>query len=74
MRIVIVGAGVAGCIMARTLAQLPGAEVICLERVARDDHSESGTGLNIGPNAVQALRAASGSSLKVPPRKLSGSI
>jgi salicylate hydroxylase len=56
MRIVIVGAGVAGGIMARTLSQLPGAEVICLERVARDDHSESGTGLNIGPNAVQALR------------------
>jgi salicylate hydroxylase len=57
MRIVIVGAGVAGCIMARTLSQLPGLEVFCLERVARDDHSESGTGLNIGPNAVQALQA-----------------
>lgn len=57
MRIVIVGAGVAGCIMARTLSQLPGAEVFCLERVARDDHSESGTGLNIGPNAVQALQS-----------------
>ncbi|ARQ00519.1 FAD-dependent oxidoreductase [Pseudorhodoplanes sinuspersici] len=57
MRIVIVGAGVAGCIMARTLSQLPGADVFCLERVARDDHSESGTGLNIGPNAVQALQA-----------------
>ncbi len=57
MRIVIVGAGVAGCIMARTLARLPGAEVVCLERVARNDHSESGTGLNIGPNAVLALQA-----------------
>jgi salicylate hydroxylase len=56
MRIVIVGAGVAGCIMARTLARLPDAEVVCLERVAQDDHSESGTGLNIGPNAVQALQ------------------
>ncbi len=50
MRIVIVGAGIAGCIMARGLAKLPGAEVICLERVTQDDHSESGTGLNIGPN------------------------
>ena len=57
MRIVIVGAGVAGCIMARTLSQLPGAEIFCLERVSRDDHSESGTGLNIGPNAVQALQS-----------------
>jgi salicylate hydroxylase len=56
MRIVIVGAGVAGCIMARSLARLPDADVTCLERVARDDHSESGTGLNIGPNAVQALQ------------------
>ena len=57
MRIVIVGAGVAGCIMARTLSQLPGAEVVCLERVAQGDHAESGTGLNIGPNARLALQA-----------------
>jgi salicylate hydroxylase len=56
MRIVIVGAGVAGCVTARQLALLDGVEVICLERVARDDHSEAGTGLNIGPNAVKALR------------------
>lgn len=55
MRIVIVGAGVAGCVMARQLAKLPDVEVICLERVAADDHSESGTGLNVGPNAVKAL-------------------
>ena len=37
-------------------SQLDGVEVICLERVARDDHSEAGTGLNVGPNAVKALR------------------
>lgn len=57
MRIVIVGAGVAGCVMARRLSQLGGVEVVCLERVLRDDHSEAGTGLNIGPNAVKALDA-----------------
>jgi salicylate hydroxylase len=57
MRIVIVGAGVAGSIMARSLSRLDGAEVFCLERVARNDHAESGTGLNIGPNAVKALQA-----------------
>lgn len=57
MRIVIVGAGVAGCVMARRLALLEGVEVTCLERVVRDDHSEAGTGLNVGPNAVKALRA-----------------
>jgi salicylate hydroxylase len=56
MRILIVGAGVAGCVMARRLALLDGVEVTCLERVARDDHSEAGTGLNVGPNAVKALR------------------
>ena len=58
MRIVIVGAGVAGCVMARRLSQLEGVEVACLERVARDDHSEAGTGLNVGPNAVKALTLA----------------
>ena len=57
MRIVIIGAGVAGCVMARQLALLDGVEVTCLERVTRDDHSEAGTGLNVGPNAVKALRA-----------------
>jgi salicylate hydroxylase len=55
MRIVIVGAGVAGCVMARKLSRLEGVEVTCLERVQRDDHSEAGTGLNVGPNAVKAL-------------------
>lgn len=57
MRIVIIGAGVAGCVMARRLAALNGVEVVCLERVIRDDHSEAGTGLNVGPNAVKALHA-----------------
>jgi salicylate hydroxylase len=55
MRIAIVGAGVAGCVMARKLSKLEGLEVVCLERVAPDDHSEAGTGLNVGPNAVKAL-------------------
>lgn len=55
MRIAIVGAGVAGAIMARGLSRLPGLEVHCFERVQRDDQAEAGTGLNIGPNAVQAL-------------------
>jgi salicylate hydroxylase len=57
MRIVIVGAGVVGCVMARRLSLLQGVEVSCLERVSRDDHSEAGTGLNLGPNAVKALGA-----------------
>lgn len=56
MRVVIIGAGVAGCILARSLSKLPGLEVTCLEKVQADDQSESGTGLNMGPNAVLALR------------------
>jgi salicylate hydroxylase len=56
MRIVIVGAGVAGAIMARRLARLDGLDVHCLEQVGRNDHAESGTGLNVGPNAIKLLR------------------
>jgi salicylate hydroxylase len=55
MKCVIAGAGVAGCIMARALSRVPGIEVTCLEQVEASDHSESGTGLNVGPNAIKAL-------------------
>jgi salicylate hydroxylase len=55
MRIVVVGAGVAGSIVTRALASLPGLEVVCLERNQHGDQSETGTGLNIGPNGVHAL-------------------
>lgn len=57
MKIAIIGAGVAGSIMARGLAEMAGVEVHCLERIAPGEHAEAGTGLNIGPNAVQALQA-----------------
>ena len=56
MKIVVIGAGVAGCIVAKALSQVSGVEVICLEKVDASDHSESGTGLNVGPNAMLALR------------------
>lgn len=56
MKIAIIGAGVAGCIVARALSGIKGVETLCLERVLQGDHSESGTGLNIGPNAVKALK------------------
>ncbi len=55
-RIVIVGTGVAGSILADGLRHLDGAEVICLERATTEDHAEAGTGLNIGPNAIKALK------------------
>ncbi|TNC07292.1 FAD-dependent monooxygenase [Methylobacterium terricola] len=54
-RIVIAGTGIAGTVTAHGLARSP-AEVICLERSAAGDQAEAGTGLNIGPNAMTALR------------------
>jgi salicylate hydroxylase len=56
-RIVIVGAGIAGSLLSRYLANLPGLDVICLEQATRAGQAQSGTALNIGPNAVTALAA-----------------
>ncbi len=56
IRVVIIGAGVAGAILARRLARLPQVELFCLEKVEPEDHSEAGTGLNVGPNAIKALQ------------------
>lgn len=53
--VAIVGAGVAGAIVAEALARRGDVEVICLERAARGAHAEAGTGLNVGPNAMKAL-------------------
>jgi len=58
MRIVIAGMGVAGGVIAAGLADLPGLELACVEQVDRDDHASAGNGLNIGPNALTALKAA----------------
>ena len=56
-RIVIAGAGVAGSILAQALQGRDDVEVICLERATPGDHGDAGTGLNLGPNAIKALRA-----------------
>ncbi len=58
-KIAIVGAGVAGAILAHLLQDRPGLEIVTYERVGPDDHSEAGTGLNVGPNALKALALAS---------------
>jgi salicylate hydroxylase len=57
MKVVIVGAGVAGSILAYILQQTPGIEVRCFEQVGAGEQSDAGTGLNIGPNAVKTLSA-----------------
>jgi 2-polyprenyl-6-methoxyphenol hydroxylase-like FAD-dependent oxidoreductase len=55
-KIVIVGAGIAGSLILAGLRDRDDCEVVCLERVGRVGHGEAGTGLNIGPNAIKALR------------------
>ncbi|WP_454854283.1 FAD-dependent oxidoreductase [Rhizobium binxianense] len=57
-RIVVAGAGIAGSLIASGLCGRKDVEVICLERVGADEHLDAGTGLNIGPNAIKALKAA----------------
>ncbi len=57
IRIVIVGAGVAGGVIARGLAARPDVELTVIEQVAPHDHASAGNGLNIGPNALKALDA-----------------
>jgi salicylate hydroxylase len=54
-KVVIVGAGVAGCIAARRLSRIPLLDVICLERSSEFDYLEAGTTLNVGPNGVKSL-------------------
>lgn len=56
MRIGIIGTGVAGSLLAEALLDAPGIDVTAFERVAPHDYAEAGTGLNIGPNALKALR------------------
>lgn len=54
-RIVVAGCGVAGSLVAHGLRGRDDVELVALERVRAADHSDSGTGLNIGPNALKSL-------------------
>ncbi len=56
MRIAIIGTGVAGSLLAESLGQAPGFSIDAFERAALGEQAESGTGLNLGPNAAKALR------------------
>jgi salicylate hydroxylase len=55
MRIGLIGAGVAGGVIARGLSRRAGVDVELVEQVAPDDHATAGNGLNVGPNALLAL-------------------
>lgn len=57
MRIGVIGTGVAGSLFAATLMRdSPAVSIHAFDRIADDGRDEAGTGLNIGPNAVKALR------------------
>ncbi len=56
MRIGIIGTGVAGSVLAEMLAGTPGVTLRAFDRLAAGEEAESGTGLNVGPNAMKALR------------------
>jgi 2-polyprenyl-6-methoxyphenol hydroxylase-like FAD-dependent oxidoreductase len=56
MRIAIIGTGVAGSLVAEMLAGRHGFSVRAFDRLAAGEESEAGTGLNVGPNAMKALR------------------
>ncbi|MBL6456276.1 FAD-dependent monooxygenase [Belnapia sp. T6] len=56
MRIGIIGAGVAGSVLAEMLIGQPGITVDIYDRRQPGEAEETGTGLNVGPNALKALR------------------
>lgn len=56
MRIGVIGTGVAGSLVLEGLRDRPGLQVEGFERVAMGALDEAGTGLNICPNALKALR------------------
>lgn len=56
MRIGIVGTGVAGSVLAEMLAGASGVAVEAFDRLGDGEATEAGTGLNVGPNAMKALR------------------
>jgi 2-polyprenyl-6-methoxyphenol hydroxylase-like FAD-dependent oxidoreductase len=55
-RIVVCGAGIAGSLITSGLIRRDDIDLICFERVGADEHMDAGTGLNVGPNALKALR------------------
>jgi salicylate hydroxylase len=57
IRVVLIGAGVAGGVIARGMRAFPDVDVTVVEQVSERDHASAGNGLNIGPNALKAAKA-----------------
>jgi salicylate hydroxylase len=56
MRIAVIGTGVAGSLLAEMLQGHRGITLDAFDRLAPGEEAEAGTGLNLGPNAMKALR------------------
>ncbi|HUA52857.1 MAG TPA: FAD-dependent monooxygenase [Candidatus Sulfotelmatobacter sp.] len=57
LRVAVVGAGVAGAIVAKGLAALPDVDVLCVDQADPSEMARQATALNLGPNALRVLRA-----------------
>jgi len=60
MRIGVVGTGVAGSLFVAAAKNIRGISLQAFDRIPANNHDEAGTGLNIGPNALKALRLNGG--------------
>ena len=61
MKIGVIGTGVAGSLFAAAARrEMPDADIQAFDRIAPGERDEAGTGLNIGPNAMKALRLRGG--------------
>jgi 2-polyprenyl-6-methoxyphenol hydroxylase-like FAD-dependent oxidoreductase len=64
MRIGIIGTGVAGSLFVGATKTIRGFTVQAFDRIPANNRDEAGTGLNIGPNALKAMRLHGGLSLE----------
>ncbi|HEX3485569.1 MAG TPA: FAD-dependent monooxygenase [Micropepsaceae bacterium] len=63
MRIGIIGTGVAGSLFVAAAKDVRGVTLHAFDRIPPNNREEAGTGLNIGPNALKAMRLHGGLSL-----------
>ena len=60
MKIGVIGTGVAGSLFVDAARDIRGVAVQAFDRIPPNDRDNAGTGLNIGPNALKALRLQGG--------------
>ncbi len=56
MRIGVIGTGVAGSLLVEMLRRAAGCDVVAFDRAVAGAQESAGTALNLGPNALKALR------------------